>query len=246
MRTPAGEPQAFGRAVTSPDSFHRSDTLGLAGGAAADTASFPYPMFFPTACSVPEEKSARLEGTAAGGLWDRMRSQLCTCYTRTQYLFLALCFHAVGIDRTYYYKADVYFRSACLLDGTKGAPWVQNDRGITSPKGRKRNYARENLVRILIAPLSIPHRENGAEKHDSNRRQQQHEHGPVQRPLTLLGRGPGVCIAHCASLPEGGHRASAKHNQQRKRPNFAVRKGHKTTSRPSVGCDPHPERKRKT
>ena len=31
-RTPAGEPPACGGAVTSPDSFHRSDSLGLAGG----------------------------------------------------------------------------------------------------------------------------------------------------------------------------------------------------------------------
>ena len=38
----AGKPQAFGREVTSPDSFDRSDSLGLAGGLAANPAPFPY------------------------------------------------------------------------------------------------------------------------------------------------------------------------------------------------------------
>ena len=39
---PAGEPPACGGAVTSSDSFYRSDSLGFAGGTAADTASFSY------------------------------------------------------------------------------------------------------------------------------------------------------------------------------------------------------------
>jgi transposase len=42
MRTPGGEPQACGGAVTSPDSFHRSDSFGFARSPAADTASFSY------------------------------------------------------------------------------------------------------------------------------------------------------------------------------------------------------------
>ena len=40
-RTPAGEPQASGCEVTAPDSCDRSDSLGLAGGIAADTSPFP-------------------------------------------------------------------------------------------------------------------------------------------------------------------------------------------------------------
>ena len=41
-RATAGKPQACCREVTSPDSVDRSDSLGLAGGLAADTAPFPY------------------------------------------------------------------------------------------------------------------------------------------------------------------------------------------------------------
>src|SRR5579864_1532768 len=41
-RTPAGEPPACGGAVTSPDSFHRSDSLGLAGGTATNTTPLSY------------------------------------------------------------------------------------------------------------------------------------------------------------------------------------------------------------
>ena len=41
-RTPAGKPKAPCGEVTSPDSFHRSDSRRTAGGLAADSASFPY------------------------------------------------------------------------------------------------------------------------------------------------------------------------------------------------------------
>jgi hypothetical protein len=58
------------------------------------------------------------------------------------------------------------------------------------------------LIRILIAPLPIPNREHSAENHYSNRRQQQHQHGLIQRLLALLRRGLGIRIAHRAALTE--------------------------------------------
>jgi len=72
---------------------------------------------------------------------------------------------------------------------------------VRSRRGRHA-VSPENLIRILIAPLSIPESQHSANHHNAHRGQQQHQHRAIQRLLTLLRSGPRIRIAHRATLPK--------------------------------------------
>jgi hypothetical protein len=88
-------------------------------------------------------------------------------------------------------------------------PWLKETLDHDEPPERivrLREAARRDrstcLIRILVAPFPIPNGENSAKNHDSDRRQQQHQYGPVQRLLAFLGCGLGIGITHRAALTE--------------------------------------------
>ena len=103
-----------------------------------------------------------------------------------------------------------------------------------------------SLILIQIPPPSIPESQRNANHHNPNRRKQQHQHRPIERPLALRRRALGIRVAHSAPLPKAGHSANTKHRQQRKGTNFVARKLHSPTSRPGAESAPRQEKRRST
>jgi hypothetical protein len=104
-------------------------------------------------------------------------------------------------------------------------PWVDRLKDI-QPRRDERKAVPRSSVLLLIPPLSVSNRENSAEKHNPNRRQQQHQHSPIKRPLTFLGSASCSRIAHRATLPEAGHGTKTKHCQQPKSTSFTTQDLH--------------------
>ncbi len=100
-----------------------------------------------------------------------------------------------------------------------------------------------DAVIFLIAPLSVANGEAESKNHDSDRRRQHYQDGPVQRPLTFLGRSLGRRITHGAALGERG-RSPQRHQQQQESQTRFPRMFHSYFT-PSVRTRPASGKKKK-
>jgi hypothetical protein len=107
------------------------------------------------------------------------------------------------------------------------------------------NYI-QSLILLPVPLPSIPESQSNPNQHKSHRRNQQHQHRPVQRLLPLFRRAARIRIAHRTTLAECRHCANANHRNHHKNANSVQNKFHRVTSRPTARPAPHPGKRRNT